>query len=802
LTSLTGANKFTLQRVFWIPNSPTNAFLVYYGNAVYGTLIDAQNGVNTEAFTEAPNTALNAIQLATIVIESNSTDLTTANKCTIVQAGLFRSVGGIGSGGTTPVVTSLDSLSDVAISGPSQGDLLTYGNGTQWVNSKTLVGAYTLSGSLTTNDGLNVVSITASNISASSITGSHFGTSSWATSALTASNLVTGNSYIITNLTASNISASGTISASVFVGPHTGSTFGTSSWAQNVVSASFALTSSYINPSGNAFVQGGNSFGTTALLGTNDANSLAFETNGSTRMTINSGGQVGIGVSPISYYKTYISDTHTASQGSASLYVLTTQNQGTGATSANDSGITSYYTVNALTSSVSQQNQASYNQLAFTASGSYSGSYRSVRNGILFVNTASFDINASLVNTYLTNQIGASIPNFSINNFIIGDYVTASEITPGTATGSIASLYGYYIGTPWSNGTGIVTTSSFGAYISSQKSGTNGVVTGYGIYQVGTSDLNIFAGRTRIGSTTSPVNTLDVSGNISASVITASLFFGTASLANTASSLIPANSYTITNLTATGTAIKWYSASTGGSALASEEIWREVMLTQKKKKVYVSMGDVAASGGYYIATPADRIFAEPTTITGSIGVFGMIPYTGKMLENKLGITFDRVQTHNHSVMSTNRKLTPEELAMVQNEVNGIYSQFMDRVAKGRSLSVARVNQIARGRVWTGKDALSIGLVDELGSLTDVINFAKREIKDKDAKVIYYPKVKEDKFGSIIKMIKQENEEEESRLHLKNSSLPNELLEQYERIKAIESKMGIQMRMPYDLVFRF
>ncbi|MFN4950817.1 MAG: signal peptide peptidase SppA [Flavobacteriales bacterium] len=242
--------------------------------------------------------------------------------------------------------------------------------------------------------------------------------------------------------------------------------------------------------------------------------------------------------------------------------------------------------------------------------------------------------------------------------------------------------------------------------------------------------------------------------------------------------------------------------SPGGSALASEEIWREVMLTQKTKKVYVSMGDVAASGGYYIATPADRIFAEPTTITGSIGVFGMIPYTGKMLENKLGITFDRVQTHNHSVMSTNRKLTPEELAMVQNEVNGIYSQFMDRVAKGRSLSVARVNQIARGRVWTGKDALSIGLVDELGSLTDVINFAKRAIKDKDAKVIYYPKIKEDKFSALIKMIEQENEEEESRLHLKNSSLPNELLEQYERIKAIESKMGIQMRMPYDLVFRF
>jgi hypothetical protein len=172
LTSLAGSynNQFTLQRVFWVPNSPTNAFLVYYGNAVYSTLLDATNAVNTEAFTEAPNTALNAIQLATIVIEGDSTNLTTANKCTIVQAGLFRNVGGVGSGGTTPVVTSLDSLSDVAIAGVTQGDLLTYGNGTQWVNSKTLVGAYTLSGSLVTNDGVSVNSLSASVVSASIVT--------------------------------------------------------------------------------------------------------------------------------------------------------------------------------------------------------------------------------------------------------------------------------------------------------------------------------------------------------------------------------------------------------------------------------------------------------------------------------------------------------------------------------------------------------------------------------------------------------------------------------------------------------
>ena len=145
--------------------------------------------------------------------------------------------------------------------------------------------------------------------------------------------------------------------------------------------------------------------------------------------------------------------------------------------------------------------------------------------------------------------------------------------------------------------------------------------------------------------------------------------------------------------------------SPGGSALASEEIWREVALTNKVKKVIVSMGDVAASGGYYIASPAYKIFAESTTITGSIGVFGMIPYTGKMLQNKLGITFDQVSTNKHSVLSSNRKLSPEELAITQAEVDQIYDQFLKRVADGRKMTKDEVNVIARGRVWTGRDAL-------------------------------------------------------------------------------------------------
>ena len=242
--------------------------------------------------------------------------------------------------------------------------------------------------------------------------------------------------------------------------------------------------------------------------------------------------------------------------------------------------------------------------------------------------------------------------------------------------------------------------------------------------------------------------------------------------------------------------------SPGGSALASEEIWREVMLTQKKKKVFVSMGDVAASGGYYIATPADRIFAEPTTITGSIGVFGMIPYTGKMLENKLGITFDRVQTHDHAVMSSNRKLTTQELSMVQTEVNSIYSQFLQRVADGRKMTKERVNQLARGRVWSGSDALERGLVDQLATLPEVIAFAKQEIKSKEANVIYYPRVKEDPWGGWIKLLNQENDEEESRLKIHRNSLPESLNFWYDQLKRVENKMGIQMRMPYELVVSF
>jgi len=235
--------------------------------------------------------------------------------------------------------------------------------------------------------------------------------------------------------------------------------------------------------------------------------------------------------------------------------------------------------------------------------------------------------------------------------------------------------------------------------------------------------------------------------------------------------------------------------SPGGSALASEEIWREVMLTKKKKKVIISMGDVAASGGYYIATPGDRIFAEPSTITGSIGVFGTIPYTGAALENNLGLTFDRVQTHSHSVLSLNRRLTPEELLLVQNEVDDIYLQFKQRVADGRKLSLKQVERLARGRVWTGEDALKYGLVDELGGFEDALAYAIKEAKVKDAVILWYPKEKE---SAIDNLLEEFSKNEDVQSSIKQSKLQLLKDDWFERIQLLEQFNGIQMRLPYQI----
>jgi len=164
--------------------------------------------------------------------------------------------------------------------------------------------------------------------------------------------------------------------------------------------------------------------------------------------------------------------------------------------------------------------------------------------------------------------------------------------------------------------------------------------------------------------------------------------------------------------------------SPGGSAYDSEVIWREVKLAADTKPVVVSMGNVAASGGYYIACAANKIVAQPNTITGSIGVFGTIPNAGELMNNKLGITTDVVKTNQHSDMpSLTRKMTDFERDLMQDYVENIYDVFLERVAEGRNMTKEAIDEIGQGRVWSGENALEIGLVDELGGLGRAIALA-------------------------------------------------------------------------------
>lgn len=192
--------------------------------------------------------------------------------------------------------------------------------------------------------------------------------------------------------------------------------------------------------------------------------------------------------------------------------------------------------------------------------------------------------------------------------------------------------------------------------------------------------------------------------------------------------------------------------SPGGSALASDVIWRSVEKTKEIKPVIVSMGDLAASGGYYISCGADRIFAEPNTITGSIGVFGMIPNLGRMLENKIGITFDRVETNDHAAMTMFSPLDKKELSTIQKGVDEIYENFISKVAFGRDgLKKSDVHNVAMGRVWSGKEALDLELVDEIGDLQSAIKFAANKVglEKTEIKLVHYPKIENDELLQIL-----------------------------------------------------
>ncbi len=183
--------------------------------------------------------------------------------------------------------------------------------------------------------------------------------------------------------------------------------------------------------------------------------------------------------------------------------------------------------------------------------------------------------------------------------------------------------------------------------------------------------------------------------------------------------------------------------SPGGSALASDVIWREVMLTAREKPVVASFGDVAASGGYYIACPSTKILADPSTITGSIGVFGVVPNLKGLFNNKLGITFDDAKTNiNSDFVSLNKPMPAYQLNVFQAEIENIYSSFVSKVAEGRHLSEATVDSIGQGRVWIGTDARKIGLIDDFGGYDRAIEVAADLAKVKNYSLIYLPEQKE------------------------------------------------------------
>ncbi len=232
--------------------------------------------------------------------------------------------------------------------------------------------------------------------------------------------------------------------------------------------------------------------------------------------------------------------------------------------------------------------------------------------------------------------------------------------------------------------------------------------------------------------------------------------------------------------------------SPGGSAYGSEQIWREIVLLKEKKPVIVSMGDYAASGGYYISCAADYIVADPTTLTGSIGIFGMFPNMEELLTDKLGLHFDMVKTNKFADMGTlARPFNADERAAMQNYINNGYKLFVKRCADGRGMSVEAIEKIAEGRVWTGATAKELGLVDELGGLNKAIEIAAQKAEVEAYSLLTYPS-KESFFSSLMN---------ESKNNYIEGQLMETLGEAYPSIKFIQNVKDmdrIQARMPFDL----
>ena len=232
--------------------------------------------------------------------------------------------------------------------------------------------------------------------------------------------------------------------------------------------------------------------------------------------------------------------------------------------------------------------------------------------------------------------------------------------------------------------------------------------------------------------------------------------------------------------------------SPGGSAMASDVIWREVILTQKAKPVIVSMGDVAASGGYYIAAPADVIVAQKNTVTGSIGVFAMLLNAQKLLKDKLGVNVETVKFGKYADMGTaNRPLTAAEQAILQRYIDRIYNDFISKVATGRKLTTEHVDSIAQGRVWSGTDSKKIGLIDEFGGLDKAIEIAAKKVNLKEYRITNLPEQKEpfEQFFSSMN--------EQASTYWAQQQFGQQY-EWYKNIKQAIKYEGVQMRLPIQL----
>jgi protease-4 len=244
--------------------------------------------------------------------------------------------------------------------------------------------------------------------------------------------------------------------------------------------------------------------------------------------------------------------------------------------------------------------------------------------------------------------------------------------------------------------------------------------------------------------------------------------------------------------------------SPGGSSLASDIIYREVVLTKKVKPIIASMSDVAASGGYYIAMACDTIVAHPNTITGSIGVFGVLPNIQPLLADKLGITVDRVTTGKFSDLPTiTRALTPYEKQQLQLEVNDIYADFTTKAALGRHMPVEKLRRIASGRVWSGSEGKQIGLVDVLGSYEDALKIAgaRAHLKDGDYQVQRLPRTKsavEKFFSRFTGGDDDEQAAAEARLLQAKLGPLYPAVRQYQQLMQMR---GVQARLPYELEIR-